>query len=645
MGYLREKFCNNKMLFITLGVVLSIAVAVGISYAIWILTNTQTSKNIVQTGCFDITFVEDTDGIELRNAYPITDEAGVKLSPYTFTITNTCDIAAGYQVNIEMLNTTTLDHSLLKTVLDTGTPTILNTNSIVVETIADATSYMIYQGILEKDQSVTHNLRMWLDESATLENSQKKLAESKVVIIATPTKVPGAADEIQLCKDEYAMRGYTATSGSEFNYIYGDDGVVIHKYTGTSTDLVIPCEIDNKPVVEVGGDAIVCGGEGCLNKVTISQSIDSVVIPSTVNVIKEYAFYDTWALNELIILDGVEIIGNNIYNNPPASVEIGFDNILHISENIYNSLLANYSSQFSDVLVKNTDANGFEYLSVKDNNTFKQLISYSGSSENITIPDGVTSISGNALNRTWSSVYPSLKNIFIPDSVVFIEDITSGYEGSPFGTNELTVNADGFVYTLNADGTPHTIYDYYGTDKDIVIPEGTLYIDEYAFQYADLTSVVIPASVKTIGHYAFDYNQLTNVVIPNDIVEVSSRAFTNNPFQTTAEGFNCTYNADGSPHTIYGYSGSETDLELPEGTKYLNKFGVYNLNSLYLPDSFISLDNTFYGLPNDVYVAGRSSSGFSIVPPQIADNFTSNTFTYELDSNISKEDWLASLQP
>ncbi len=51
----------------------------------------------------------------LDNTYPITDEEGKILTPYTFTITSLCESNAKYQINLEVLNNTTLeDMSILK---------------------------------------------------------------------------------------------------------------------------------------------------------------------------------------------------------------------------------------------------------------------------------------------------------------------------------------------------------------------------------------------------------------------------------------------------------------------------------------------------------------------------------------------------
>ena len=55
-----------------------------------------------------MSLTNEKNDIHLTNAYPITNEEGKKLTPYSFTITNTCDLFASYTVNLEILEDNTL---------------------------------------------------------------------------------------------------------------------------------------------------------------------------------------------------------------------------------------------------------------------------------------------------------------------------------------------------------------------------------------------------------------------------------------------------------------------------------------------------------------------------------------------------------
>ncbi len=175
-----------KIVLISVSILLVLSLIVGFSYAAWILTVSQGDNNLVSTGCFDIDFTEDTDAIALANSFPMIDADGMNLVPFTFTVNNICDIDAGYQVNLEVLSTTTLDHSLIKGVLDNNVPEVMTDKDVVVETIEGATSYKFDVYPLAAGASRTHDFRMWLDEAATLDNSQGKTLKTKIVIIAAP---------------------------------------------------------------------------------------------------------------------------------------------------------------------------------------------------------------------------------------------------------------------------------------------------------------------------------------------------------------------------------------------------------------------------------------------------------------------------
>ena len=78
-------------------------ILLGISYAFWQLTYKQNDFDTLGVNCFELTLTNEQNDINLQSAYPISDEEGMILTPYTFTITNTCNTYAYYQVNLEEL--------------------------------------------------------------------------------------------------------------------------------------------------------------------------------------------------------------------------------------------------------------------------------------------------------------------------------------------------------------------------------------------------------------------------------------------------------------------------------------------------------------------------------------------------------------
>ena len=173
---------NNKKAIILL--ILSITLVIGFSFASWIITLTQANTNVIGSKCFNLTLSE-TNPINLTGAYPLTDTEGASLTPFDFTITNTCSSYASYQVNIEILNTTTLASTEVKVMLDNGTPALLSTKTTTTATLQNASNaYILKMGYLDPNESVTYHLRLWIKEDSTTEASANKTFSSKITISA-----------------------------------------------------------------------------------------------------------------------------------------------------------------------------------------------------------------------------------------------------------------------------------------------------------------------------------------------------------------------------------------------------------------------------------------------------------------------------
>jgi len=176
---------NKKKYLLGIGVLLVALVTIGISYAYWMLTLTQPNSNNLASSCFNIEFTDAND-INLTSAYPITDSEGEALTPYTFTITNKCNNYASYQVNLEVLNTTTLNTNYIKTKFN-DTISLLKDYEVTTKTLSDATtSYKLLTGNLDKNESVTYDLRLWMDyDTPPNDDAMNKLFASKVTITAS----------------------------------------------------------------------------------------------------------------------------------------------------------------------------------------------------------------------------------------------------------------------------------------------------------------------------------------------------------------------------------------------------------------------------------------------------------------------------
>jgi len=178
----------KKKKYIIIAIILiGILAIIGVSYAVWQLTLTQKTTNVVNSTCFKIEFT-DENPISLDKAYPLKDEEGKDLIPYTFTITNTCSTTAFYQINLEEIETNLkkLGNQYIKVSLNNSKGKILNTYQEVEPTISDAySSYKLTSGSIKEGELKTYELRLWLDyDVPPIEEVMNATVESKITIIA-----------------------------------------------------------------------------------------------------------------------------------------------------------------------------------------------------------------------------------------------------------------------------------------------------------------------------------------------------------------------------------------------------------------------------------------------------------------------------
>ena len=198
-----ESQVKSKKVLTAITVFLLLLTIIGVSYAVWRISLVQTSSNTISTACFDVSFTEDSEAIQLEKAYPILDEEGIKGTPYTFTLTNNCTELASYQINLEVLNTATLNSQYIKVYLDSGSPSVL-TNLNATSTTLDETkeAYVLDAGYFEPNESKTFNLRIWMDEDTpALEETMNKTFASKVTVTTSYLKTKPS--DYEICVSKY----------------------------------------------------------------------------------------------------------------------------------------------------------------------------------------------------------------------------------------------------------------------------------------------------------------------------------------------------------------------------------------------------------------------------------------------------------
>ena len=115
---------NGKLYFILLALLLIVLLAIGISAVAVTVTKKGDKVNTITTGNISLDYTEDTNGITITNAMPLTDAAGKKLSGtdqyFDFSVISTITGQANitYEISALKLAKSTLDDKNVKLYLE-----------------------------------------------------------------------------------------------------------------------------------------------------------------------------------------------------------------------------------------------------------------------------------------------------------------------------------------------------------------------------------------------------------------------------------------------------------------------------------------------------------------------------------------------
>ena len=203
---------KNKisLLIISLLIVL---VSLGLSYAYWQMTLMGDKGNNVTSGCFNVEMINQKDEITLGSTFPITDEEGLKLKPFSFTLKNTCTIFAHYYINMEMLEGTTLNSKWVAVRVNNEAINTLDTYNVANTTINGSTeSRTIAEGYLGADEEIDYSVSFWVDEDATINDDvMNKTFKSKIVVNSEPGKYDPVSAGYDTLHDAILANEYQTT--------------------------------------------------------------------------------------------------------------------------------------------------------------------------------------------------------------------------------------------------------------------------------------------------------------------------------------------------------------------------------------------------------------------------------------------------
>ena len=185
-----KKEKKNKIIGISLGIVVVLCfVAIG-TYAYWTLTRKQSDTNTVIASCIDFELVDSVTGetgISLESAWPMSDSDALnELEGYSFRVVNNCPQAVNYVIALETFNSTNgkalLGDSVVSLALDNEVLGTFNTLSDIDKISGNAIkAKALRTANVAGNGSNTHNLKLWINSSSTVED-QSKTFLSKIFI-------------------------------------------------------------------------------------------------------------------------------------------------------------------------------------------------------------------------------------------------------------------------------------------------------------------------------------------------------------------------------------------------------------------------------------------------------------------------------
>ena len=176
---------KKKKIILIIVILLVMMTVIGVSYAYWLLTFSSHNPSKLATSCLSLSLTNEKNDINLTKAYPISDAEGKKLTPYSFTITNTCDLFLSYTVNLEILNESTMSYKYIKAMINNEAIAKLKDLEDTQTTLDNASSSkVLFKGTLGSGDSADYNIRLWMDEDVTINDidSMNTTFLSKVTI-------------------------------------------------------------------------------------------------------------------------------------------------------------------------------------------------------------------------------------------------------------------------------------------------------------------------------------------------------------------------------------------------------------------------------------------------------------------------------
>ncbi|MEG1597477.1 MAG: hypothetical protein RR359_04300 [Bacilli bacterium] len=188
------KKLKNIMLSV-IGSCLLLAMVIGVSYAFFTFVAEGSTVNTITAGAITFSYTEQSNGITLINAYPISDAEGKVMAAtnstngitrgyFDFTISGIVvgNTILNYEIYVKTDSTSNFDLSFIKVYLTNGTAEvpltgftgIVPTYNSLATSLMDANGKKLYNGIISNvTLTQTFRLRAWISSDYTIGDVSK----------------------------------------------------------------------------------------------------------------------------------------------------------------------------------------------------------------------------------------------------------------------------------------------------------------------------------------------------------------------------------------------------------------------------------------------------------------------------------------
>ncbi|MDR3185837.1 MAG: leucine-rich repeat protein, partial [Christensenellaceae bacterium] len=405
------------------------------------------------------------------------------------------------------------------------------------------------------------------------------IACTAIIIVPETSVAEYKRQWVEESPDELAL-SFKDSIYSENELVYTSDGFVISnsrellKYTGLATNITLSHDVltINPFAFSISSDlrnlTITSNLETIKNVAIFNCPISQLVLPSTLTTLEEVSLYS--ALRILTFNGSVptSFLDTNIEVYLPESLSLILVPPNFLSA--YKNALVEWESIIFSLDDPNIETIQNSFIVNKATST---LISYIGSSTNVVIPAGITTIG--------KYVFSDFANLV-----------------------------------------------------SVEIPEGVTTIDEYAFSYTyNLTSVSFPSTLTTIGGRAFYESGLQSVSIPSNVEYIGERAFYNYNESTLIVYLNCSSvpEIDREIVRTSSYGTFASIIIVPdalfEAYKSHSSWGTYS-EILFSDTQMEIIDDKFIVNPTQGILLGYLGSDSHIVIPDGITEINDEVFLY-----------------